>query len=303
MLMKPRNKPKELVILESLSPRIEFPEKIKQQYASLEKGFAGEKLFDSFLSKLEADVLILNDLLLKVNQTTFQIDSIVITSDGLYVYEVKNYAGDYVYDSKQDKFFRKPNYEIVNPLYQLGRTESLLKQLLHQQGFNLPVSTFLVFINQSFTLYQAPVDKPIIHPTQLREHFHQINSIRSKLTRSHHLLAKKLVELHIEKSPFMQLPTYHYAELKKGIVCSKCRSIETSLVGRLCICYACEHKELAVEAIMRAVYEFQLLFPERKVTSNAIYDWCKIVPLKQRIKRILEKHMKKEGTNRWTYYR
>ncbi|WP_138919056.1 nuclease-related domain-containing protein [Ornithinibacillus scapharcae] len=54
-----------------------------------------------------------NDLLLQVSNQTFQIDSLVI-ADKIYVYEIKNYQGDFYYDN--DRLYNRSNFEISNPL-------------------------------------------------------------------------------------------------------------------------------------------------------------------------------------------
>ena len=73
-------------------------DKDKQHYFNLKKGYEGEVMFDSLTEKLQCECLILNDLLLKINNTTFQIDTLII-SDTIYLFEVKNFEGDYVYES------------------------------------------------------------------------------------------------------------------------------------------------------------------------------------------------------------
>ncbi len=99
----------------------------------------------------------------KQNNTTFQIDSLIITSGTIYFFEIKNYESDYYYES--DRFYKNPKTEITNPLHQLSRSELLLRQLIQSIGFNIPVSASVVFINPEFTLYQAPLNKPLFsHP-------------------------------------------------------------------------------------------------------------------------------------------
>lgn len=93
----------------------------KQYHYNLKKGYEGELLFDSLTKKLRCECLILNDLLLEVNLTTFQIDSLIITQGKLFYYEVKNQEGDYYYEA--DKFFRKTKIETANPLLQVQRGE------------------------------------------------------------------------------------------------------------------------------------------------------------------------------------
>src|SRR5690625_5694810 len=105
MLYKQRKKPYELKVLEYLDTRMLLSRKERQYYFSLKKGYEGEVLFDSLTEKLQCECFILNDLLLNSNNNTFQIDSLIITSDTIYLFEVKNHAGDYYYES--DNFYNK----------------------------------------------------------------------------------------------------------------------------------------------------------------------------------------------------
>ncbi|WP_205520127.1 nuclease-related domain-containing protein [Virgibacillus doumboii] len=300
MPYKPRTKSTELIILEILNYRMNLASKDRRHYMSLKKGFEGEVQFDSLTEKLQCECLILNDLLLEVNNTTFQIDSLIILQSLISLYEVKNLEGDYYYES--DKMYKKPRKEIINPLLQLSRSESLLRQLILRLGFNPAIDASLVFINPNFTLYQAPLDKPIIYPTQIKRHLNQLNSRPSKLTNKHKILADQLLSLHITDSPFDQLPVYSYDQLRKGIVCPMCHSFSVTVDKRKCICKHCEHTELVGDAVMRSIEEFKILFPDERITTNVIYDWCRVVTSKKTIRRVLADNFNIIGTNQWTYY-
>ena len=277
-----------------------LPAKDKQHYFNLQKGYEGEVLFDSVTAKLQCECFILNDLLLKLNSTTFQIDSLVIHSETIYLFEVKNYEGDYYYES--DRLYKKPKSEITNPLNQLNRSESLLRQLLQNLGYNLPISSSIVFINPEFTLYQAPLNKPFIFPTQINRYLKNLNTIPSKLNKKHKMLADQLISLHIKDSPYKLLPTYDYGQLQKGITCVKCTSFSISFEGKKLVCKECGHEGMVETAVLRNVKEYKLLFPDRKITTNDIHEWCKGVKSKKTIQRILEKNYTKVGVHQWTFY-
>lgn len=300
MLYKSRSKSAELLILNSLNARMNLPAKDKQHHYNLQKGHEGEVLFDSETSKLECECYTLNDLLLKQNNTTFQIDSLIIHSETIYLFEVKNFEGDYYYES--DRLYKKPKSEITNPLNQLYRSESLLRQLLQNLGYNIPINASVVFINPAFTLYQTPLNKPFIFPTQINKYLKNLDSIPSRLNNKHKMLADQLISLHIKDSPFNQIPTYDYDQLQKGITCAKCTSLSISVEGKKCICTECGHEETFTTAVMRHVNEFQLLFPNRKITTNVIHDWCNKIKSKRIISRILEKNFTKVGVHQWSYY-
>lgn len=301
MIYKLRTKSEELSILEILNKRMNLPRKDKHHYYNLKKGYEGEVRFDSLTEKFQSECLILNDLLLEINHTTFQIDSLMITQGKLYIYEVKNFEGDFYYES--DKLFKKPKLEVINPLHQLSRTESLLYQLLLNCGIKLQIDANIVFIHPNFTLYEAPLDQPIIFPTQLNQYIEDFNAMPTKLTEKHKKIAEQLLSLNITHSPFKQVPSYEYDQLKKGITCPRCHSFAVSVVKRTtCICHECEYEEPVTDAVMRAVKEFNTLFPSEKTTTNIIHDWCQIVQSKKTIRRILATHFNIVGTRQWTYY-
>ncbi|WP_331280798.1 nuclease-related domain-containing protein [Bacillus sp. UNC41MFS5] len=89
-----------------------------------------------------------------------------MSSHTIYPFEIKNFEGDYLYEL--GNFYPKLSKdEIRNPLHQLKRSKSLLRPLLKDLGTHLPIKGNVTFVNPNFTLYQAPLNEPIIHPTQL----------------------------------------------------------------------------------------------------------------------------------------
>ncbi|QCR31855.1 nuclease-related domain-containing protein [Lysinibacillus sp. SGAir0095] len=272
----------------------------QQNYSNLSKGFEGELKFDVLTSNLVNDCLVLNDLLLKTNSQTFQIDTLLLTNNLIYLLEIKNYVGDFYY--KSDRLFMKDQLEISNPLIQLTRSESLLSQLLNKLNYTIPIQSFVIFINPSFTLYQAPPDKPFIFPTQLQRFISTLSSQPSKLKNQHKKLAEKLVSLHIEESNIKQIPSFDFQLLRKGILCSNCYSFITKINGMKCICTSCGNEELVETAVVRNIKEFRLLFPHKKITTNQMYEWCTVIPQKRRIQKILQRNFKQFGVRQWTYY-
>ncbi|WP_042224635.1 nuclease-related domain-containing protein [Oceanobacillus manasiensis] len=300
MILKLRTVTMELKIVRLLNKRKKLTSKEKQHFISLQKGYEGEVLFDTYISQLKCDCFVLNDLLLEINNTTFQIDSLLITPQRIYLFEVKNYQGNYVYES--DKLFKRPHLEVVNPLHQLSRSESLLRQLLLKLGTNPQIDASVVFINPAFTLYQAPLDKPIIFQTQIYHYMEKINQGDSKLSAKHRKLADQLVSLDQKEYKQTQIEPYDYTQLQKGITCLSCFSFSVIVEKGKCICKKCGFQETVSRAVLRSVEEFHTLFPSEKLTTNVIHDWCQIVQLKQRIRRILASNYKIIGVNQWTYY-
>ncbi|SDM44668.1 Nuclease-related domain-containing protein [Bacillus sp. OK048] len=302
MAYRNRTESMELKVLRVLHIRTILSENDKQHFFSLRKGYEGELLFDTLTEKLQCECYILNDLLFKVNNTTFQIDSLIIFSGKIHFYEVKNLEGDYYIDSSTNSFYKKPKKEYINPLLQMSRSNSLLRQLLQNIGLNFSIDAQVVFINPEFTLYQAPLDSPIIFPTQLSSYMKKLDTTHSKLNGKDKLLADKLISLHMEENPYTNLPQYEFNQLQKGFTCEVCYSFSISVQGKLCVCGECGHEELVSAAVLRNVNEIKLLFPKMKITTNLINEWCMQKVLKRTIKKILVKNYKQFGVRQWTYY-
>lgn len=258
--------------------------------------------FDRHTESLQEERYIINDLLLNVNNSYFQIDSLILSQDVIYLFEIKNFEGDYYLDANK-LYSVKTKRESKNPLDQLKRSSTLFRQLLQTQKLDYLIEPFVVFINPNFTLYQTPMDQPIIFPTQVNRFLNGLNKTPSKLHAGHKKLAQTLLSLHQTKNPFAIIPDYSFERLQKGIYCKSCRSFLVSLKGYSIICNKCGKEEKIEQAILRNVEEIMLLFPDQKLTTQYIYEWCKINISKRTFSRILKSNYQAFGNTKDTYYK
>lgn len=227
--------------------------------------------------------------MLECNYSFFQIDTLLLSYDTLYPLEVKNYEGDFIIEG--DRWCTVSKRDIKNPINQMERTESLFRQLLQSLGYKFPIQSYLIFINPEFHLYHAPPNPSIIFPAQLTRFLKKLNTKTTKVNQRILTLAEKLIALHTTESPYTKLPPYSYEKLDKGPLCPKCYSLYTNLVDEILSCTNCGFNEDDIDvAILRSVAEYKLLFPERKITTKAIHDWCSIIKSKKTIRRVLSKN-------------
>lgn len=300
MFKKERSESEELRIMKALNFRMNLEEKVKQYYLNLQKGFEGEVMFDGYLKKVGIESYVLNDLLFEFNHSHFQIDSLMISENLNYLFEVKNYEGEFYFDS--EKFKKKNGTEVKNPLIQLDRNESLLRQLFNSLGIKTPIAAFLVFINPEFTLYQTPLDRRIILPTNLNRFIQQFNTQKSTLNISHDRLAENLLSSHLTKSPFSQIPNYEYSQLRKGVVCQSCGAVMEEYHGHIFTCKKCAKQENTENAILSTIQEFKLLFPSKRISTNQVFEWSGGVLPKKTVRNILKKNFILSGYGQWSYY-
>src|SRR5690606_11498413 len=186
---KPLTESSELLLLRSLHSRMDLSTKDKLYYENLQKGFDGEKKFSLILKEnLPSKSLLLHDLRFEMNNSEFQIDSLLLLNK-IYLFEIKNFEGDFYIEGDQWKSMT--GTEISNPLHQLMRCEQLLRKLLTELRIKVPIEPYLIFPNPEFTLYQAPLNQTIILPTQLNRLMRQIKGISSHPHNKQHLLAEQ----------------------------------------------------------------------------------------------------------------
>lgn len=301
MLVKKRSEPHNLMMMRSLSLRMDVSEKEKFHYLNLEKGYEGEVKFDHLSQVIHEDRLVLNDLLFETNHSYFQIDTLIISQGVIHLVDIKNFEGDCYL--KGDKLYSvKSNWEYNNPINQLKRCGTLFSQMLQHLKYTYLVESSLVFINPTFTLYQAPMDLPIVLPSQVTRFIKKLENTPTQLNEKDKELALKLLSLHQPKNPFHFLPDYSYDQLKKGVYCCHCKSNHLSIQNHDFVCLKCGMLEKVRSAILRNAQEFQLLFPKRRVTTDNIYEWCHSIVNKKTIRRVLKQHFTAIGKNSGTYY-
>lgn len=111
------------------------------------RGFMGEFWVKQELKKLPKDKYkVLNDIMLRQNGSTHQIDHIIISQFGIFVIEMKNYYGLIKGDDYKDKWIqylgKKKNY-FLNPIYQnYGHVKSLEELLNFDNKLFIPIVCF-----------------------------------------------------------------------------------------------------------------------------------------------------------------
>lgn len=300
MLLKERTKSVTHRILESLNFRMNLPDEEKLKYENQVKGFDGENQFDVYLNQSDLSGLVLNDLVLTHRDTIFQIDSLLITTDAVYLYEVKNYTGSYFY--REESFFTESGYKILNPLRQIDRSVTFLHNVMLSLGYRLPIQPLIVFINPEFNLYSPLPNKLFLFSNQLPKYLHTLSNQNLSITDKQLELGKKLKELHNETYRPDKLPIYSFDQLKKGILCPVCFSTSYRDTRQTYFCAACSHKETITSAIERSILEFRLLFPNSPITTNRIYNWCGAIYSKERIRVILKTTYRRHLSRQMTYY-
>ncbi|MBM6615231.1 NERD domain-containing protein [Desemzia sp. RIT804] len=302
MAFKERKKPFRLMVMESLARRMHLSRDDRNKYAYWVKGFEGELKFDEMTQELKCECLILNDLFLLVNGKKVQIDTLIVTAKGIYLYEVKNFEGVYYYEGNK-MYSGRSRKEVYDPLNQISHAATLLRQLIEQMGYDLPVKTFVAFMNQNFALYQAPMIEEILLPGILRSHLAQVNEISGQLRQSHRKFAEEIKLMHEEDLSLHNIPYYEESLLKKGVTCCNCGAFIKKYTQSInSVCPFCNKKELVTDTVIRQFEEYRRLFPGLRINATTIFKWSDNQLSAKRIGYTLKQYYKAKGSGRWRYY-
>lgn len=299
MYLNKRKKPTELLLFEYLLNRKTLTQQELLTYKNLWRGYQGEVLFDSYLEELSCDSIVLRDVWLSKNNRIFQLDHLLFYKDCIYMFEVKNYSGDFYYEN--EKLYKETGQEIDDPLIQLKRSESLLRQLLKSLGYHYHLESKVVFINSECTIYQAPRNTNILLPTQINRYFKQFQPHVS-LNHKFPQLAKKLTSIQLKQSPYRNIINYNYSQLKKGIPYILCRQFLNVVKGKQTFCHSCNNREFVNDSVLRNLKEYMLLFPKERITIEKMQEWCNLPISNQRMRYILKKYLSLEGNTKGAYY-
>ncbi len=135
MIFRQRPENKVLILLKYLNCRMVFNESQALTFFTIEKGYEGELISDAWLKGLTDEWLILNDLLFDYHGSRFQIDTLLIAYEKIYLLDVKYWEGDHTI--KEDKWFTPAGKPEKNPFHQLERCETLFQRMLDEIRFSL----------------------------------------------------------------------------------------------------------------------------------------------------------------------
>lgn len=263
-------KPVTVKTYEALHKRIYFDQKQKNIYYAFRMGYEGEWEFGQILEEKDIPHALVYDSELE-NGITTQLDFVVITSHRIYLLDIKNHSGIYHYE-KGDFF--KNGEKSNNPLTQLNRAYDVLDILLRRKNIKLPIEKKVIFINPTFTLYGNEPDFPIILRSQLDDYLAKIKLQASEINDYHHKIAAYIKSCKVNRTHIDTKISYTYESMAKGIWCDNCHSDKMQDRHKYFSCMNCQQFELKSDIVTKSAREFYLLFPNEKLTSSKLRDWC-----------------------------
>ncbi len=230
-------------------------------------GFQGEDEFGKIMRQCMLEHWqLLQDVHLKTFSGEIQIDAILVNNLGFTVFEVKNYTADYQYSQGRWQVNGRLKYH--DGFLQLERTTGLLKQLLQQNGFKLPMLNYVVYINEEDTVEIDDDSLPYLKRSKLHRFIKDtIDKCQKAPNKNYQRESEWLLNQHQTDERRLTLTADSYQKIKKHPYCVACTSFDIETHRYHIHCLSCHHKESKEKMIVRSICCYGILFPYEQLTA------------------------------------
>jgi hypothetical protein len=217
------------------------------------------------LSLLPQDELyILHDIRLPFSENFFQIDTLLITPNFIYIVEVKNIAGILFFDPPFKQLIRKNEAKeegFLDPISQVKRQMHQFKRWLEKHNFSVPPIEHMVAVSKSSTIIKADkeyirhVQQKVIHAEQLLDKYQSFQQTYLKKVLDSKMI-KKICKLILKQHQPENINILSYYQLCQdsiltGVQCPSCYTFPMKKVFSKWICQQCHgsSKDAHIQAL------------------------------------------------------
>lgn len=279
----------------------------KSKLERIETGLLGEEKVIHLLEEQKKDNwIVIRNLWLDYNNNTFEIDIILITNYCVYLFEVKNYTGSFIYENGACIL---NGWKMDNDIIQQTRKIYLrIKRIFERLQAPIKVKGILVFINDKNKVrINSPVeDITILDLPDFYEYIKEIvrdeNKKRPQIINSNEII-DQLQRFEI-MHPYLPkpIPRVAFEKLQTGIHCVQCKNFNIE-IKKLSIECQCGLEESREEAMVRTICDYGVLNYTGKLTTGAIYNFLGNTASDTYTQEILAKHFEMVPKNKYTYYK
>ncbi|MET3696581.1 nuclease-like protein [Bacillus oleivorans] len=253
MFIKIREKSIKLIKEDALLALLpEFHKKRPEILRNSQKGWAGyrgEKELDYHLTFLPDTFTIIPDLRIPINDTFFQIDTLILCPYFTLIIESKNIFGSLYFEPDSNQVIRTFNQQddgFPNPILQAKRQMKQFKRWI-SANFNKEIPCYyMVSIGSPRTIVKGP--RSIFQYVQHAEHIpDKVESLLKNETNPYitPYLLKKISSLLLKENTPLEFDALNYYQLNKedlmrGITCSKCNQAILQRTHKYWRCSSCD---------------------------------------------------------------
>ncbi len=272
MIVKARSFPYSLLGLQALQRRISknHPQfdHVKERVRTAIAGVNGEKVLDNVFTKYQFkfDHFIFHDLNL-TSTGKFQIDTLFLSSRGIFILEMKNIAGRISFPDQWNQMIRVLDNGQTDafecPSVQLERNCYLLEDWLQARDLSIPVSGAVVFATSRQRIENTRPHLKILFPNEIPSFLRKRELGPPILdTKTLSYIVDQLMKGHIDYNPYPMCEALriHSTEVKSGVFCEKCGTLGMTRIYRGWGCNACQN--VSKTAHHQAIIDWFMLISE-----------------------------------------
>lgn len=201
------------------------------------RGFMGEFWVKLELKKLPQDnYFVLNDIMIKDERGTHQIDHLVLSNFGIFVIEMKNYYGlikGKDFDNKWCQYLGKTKNYFVNPIHQnYGHIKALSELLKLDEKYFVSVICFSNQAKLNVKSNQIVTQVDYLKDEILKYHDLLVEGDISELSNvinNHNIIDKNIRKQHIKD---IHIKMKHDKELGNNMICPRCGNVLVKRNGK-----------------------------------------------------------------------
>lgn len=233
-------------------PRKEELDLVQQLY-QIEAGFSGETKVDRFLELLElpkSSTILTNVHLALAPGHSFQIDTLILAKQFIFLLEIKNITGDLYFetDPHQLRSVKSNGEEKITecPITQLEVASENLRIWLAKKGIHTKICSQIILASRNAVVKAAPPNAPILYLKRLSLYLREKEQNPIIFNATELKKMKEIIERNrLDYNPYplceyFKISPHH---LKKGQLCSKCHSSMTYQNHKKRYCHTCNLSE------------------------------------------------------------
>ncbi|AIF45579.1 nuclease-related domain-containing protein [Virgibacillus sp. SK37] len=283
MKLNTRTKPTSLkkyeALLQRLRPNHPNLMEVESKAAREMHGYEGEKLVDYHTDFLTEDFTVVHQLTLKLRGKLFQMDTVVIGENGIYLVEIKNNKGVVTFNTTLKQFSRENGEKEIGyryPITQVELQKLKLEHWLQQQGYPAVPIYPLIAISKPSTIIKVSGDeeevaRKVHHAEYIPKEILDLDRMNaSDIKLPHEKIGRLLLRASSEyNANILQEHGVLLSDLLPGIYCSYCNRLGMERGHNTWMCNHCQKKDQ--KAHLQALADYFLLVGPSISNSQAQY--------------------------------
>ena len=264
-----------------------------REFKRHEVGYKGEEKFYRYLQEFGMSHWVILRNVWFNDDSDFECDFVLLTWHGVYLFEVKNYYGKFIYENGESSSRGVPI--TYNPINQTRNATIHLRNLTSEFSRRIDIHGTLVFIGDHNDVeIRDDIDYiDILTTNTVYQFIHEIK-LKEKAHKGHRIDMKALADYYLDlqiQNPYMSQPLTvdEMTKAKRGVFCSRCqKKVQITRSDYVkCTCGFHESKE---EAIVRTACEYGVLTYDRNFKISDIRNFIDFQVSFSYLDEILSKH-------------